>query len=797
MKVPENWLRQYCSPEWSSEELAERLTMGGLEVEESESFAPAFSGVVVGHVKSVVPHPDADKLRVCEVDTGTETVSIVCGASNVADGVKVPCALSGAQLPGGFKIKPVKMRGVQSNGMLCSARELGISEDHEGLLILADDAPVGHDIRDYLGLDEQVMTLKLTPNLSHCLGVYGVARELSALSGAALTGPAFDPVTPTIEDRLPVTIEAPDLCGRFSGRVIRGVNPLARTPQWMCDRLERAGQRSISPLVDISNYVMLELSRPTHVFDLNKVSGSLTVRWGRDDESLKLLNGQTLKLSPTYGVIADSRAVESLAGIMGGDDTAVDDNTRDIYLEAAFWWPEAIAGRTRMLNFSTDAAHRFERGVDAATTVEHIEYVTRLILDICGGQPGPVDDTVATLPDRPPVTLRFERARQVIGQPVSDDDIFGALTSLGLPCERQQAQVVVQPPSYRFDMAIEEDLIEEVARMYGYDRLPLRPPVAGLAMQAAVESRRTALQVKLAVAARGYQEMIAYSFVPGEMDKRLSGEQAIALLNPIAKPMDVMRTTLWGGMLNTLQANLNRRASRVRLFEVGRVFLRDPAVISGDLSVAGIAQPNKLALLASGGAQPEQWNGDNRPVDFFDVKQDLASLMPAAQLEFVAAAQPALHPGRSAQVSVNGKPIGWIGELHPMLQASLDLPGRVIIAEVDLDVLLERQVPVFSEVSRFPPSIRDIAIVVDASLPADSVYREIRSIVNSERKASVVQNIRLFDEYRGKGLENKEKSLAFRLWMQDIQRTLEDEEVSAAVECIVAGLAARFNARLR
>lgn len=795
MRVPESWLRQYCSPDWTSAELAERLTMAGLEVEETETFAPSFTGVVVGEVTAVADHPNADKLRVCEVNTGAETLSIVCGAPNVAAGVKVPCALNGAVLPGGFAIKPVKMRGVRSNGMLCSARELGISEDHEGLLLLDPDAPVGGDIRDYLGLDEQVMTLKLTPNLAHCLGIYGVARELSALSGAPLSGPSFEPVAPTITDRLPVRIDAPDLCGRFSGRVIRGVNTTATTPRWMCDRLERAGQRPISPLVDISNYVMLELSRPTHVFDLNKVSGGLQVRWGRDGEQLKLLNGQTLDLSSTFGVIADERAVESLAGIMGGDDTAVDDNTSDIYLEAAFWWPEAIAGRTRLLNFSTDAAHRFERGVDASTTVDHIEYVTRLILDICGGQAGPVDDTVVQLPAREPVSLRFDRARRIIGLPITDDQVVDALQRLGLPCERHNDHVTVTPPSYRFDMVIEEDLIEEVARVHGYDNLPLRPPVAQLPMQSAVETRRSALQIKVATAARGYQEMIAYSFVPGDMDRRLSGHEAIALLNPIAKPMDVMRTTLWGGMLTALQGNLNRRASRVRLFEVGKVFLRDDSVPSGELSVAGIAQPEHLALVANGSAEPEQWGVKTRPVDFFDMKQDLLSLN--ANLVFEAAGHPALHPGRSARVVLDHHPVGWLGELHPALQAELDLPNRVMLAEVALQALASRALPRFDEVSKFPPSIRDIAIVVDSAMSAGAIYDEIRSIAQSHQAASCVQNIRLFDEYRGKGLENKEKSLAFRLWMQDIHRTLEDSEVSAAVDAVVDGLASKFGARLR
>ncbi len=804
MRIPENWLRSFCAPDWSSEELAARLTMAGLEVEEREAFAPAFDGVVVGEIVAIEAHPNADKLRVCQVAVGAaEPLTIVCGAPNAAQGIKVPCALPGAELPGGFKIKPVKMRGVASNGMLCSARELGISEDHAGLLELGSQPVVGQNIRETLDLDEQVLTLKLTPNLAHCLSVHGVAREVAALSGLPLQTPTYDPVPVSIDDRLPVAIEAADLCGRFSGRVIRGVNPRAQTPDWMRARLERAGQRSISPLVDISNYVMLELGRPSHVFDLARIDTGLSVRWGRAGETLKLLNGQTIELSPTFGVIAAGDQVESLAGIMGGDATAVSDDTTDIYLEAAFWWPDAIAGRARRLNFSTDASHRFERGVDPNQAIEHIEYLSRLILDICGGKAGPVDDQITTPIEASSVTLRFDRARQVIGIDLSDEEIVGVFSRLGMTTTADATGVTVTVPSYRFDLALEEDLIEEVARIHGYDKLPLRPPLARLPMQPAPHARRSALAVKRALAAREYQEIISYSFIGGTLDRELGLHEPIALLNPIAQTMDVMRTTLWGGLIVAMQANQKRRHPRVRIFEHGRVFWRNEAQQGGPLAVAGIDQPECLAMMATGSASAEQWGERERNVDFFDLKHDLEALLPDASLVVEAATHPALHPGRSGRVSIAGddgkpaQPIGWIGELHPRLQQQFELPTRVQVCEVLLEPLLSRAEVRFEPVSKYPPSIRDIAVVLEEAVPAAQVNAEIRRIAASNAQAGLIKNIRLFDEYRGKGLENKEKSLAFRLWMQDTDRTLEEDEVAAAVEQVVTGLQLAFNARLR
>ncbi|MEI6548542.1 MAG: phenylalanine--tRNA ligase subunit beta, partial [Burkholderiales bacterium] len=571
MKFSERWLRTYADPALSSDELAHVLTMAGLEVEERAPVAPPFSSVIVAQVVSVERHPNADKLNVCQVDVGTGVMSqIVCGAPNVAPGLKVPCALPGAELPAGMKIGVAKMRGVESAGMLCSARELGLSEDHGGLLILPADLAVGSDLRESLGLDDLLWLLKLTPNLAHCMSVTGIAREVSALTRATLSLPTFSPVVAQIQDRLPVSIEAPDLCGRFSGRVIRGVNARATTPHWMRERLERSGQRSISALVDISNYVMLELGRPSHVFDLAKIHGGLSVRWGRAGEQLKLLNGQTVGLGPdadglAVGVIADQQQVESLAGIMGGDDTAVSLDTTDIYLEAAFWWPVAIAGRARRYNFSTDAAQRFERGVDASTTVEHLEYLTQLIIAICGGKAGPVDDQITALPERAPVSMRLARARRVIGADITLADCTEAFDRLELPYTVQSAAVTgdtvltVTPPARRFDLSIEEDLIEEVVRIWGYERLPQRAATMRATMSPVSQERRSLIALKRSWADRDWNEVVNYSFVSASIETMLQADsRPITLRNPIAETMNVMRTQLWGGLIGNLRHNLNR-----------------------------------------------------------------------------------------------------------------------------------------------------------------------------------------------------------------------------------------------
>jgi phenylalanyl-tRNA synthetase beta chain len=799
MKFPESWLRSFCDPQLSTEVLAERLTMIGLEVEEVASAAPAFQGVVVGRVMSVERHPAADKLSVCVVDDGTAHRTIVCGAPNVAAGLHVPCALPGAVLPGGLAIQPVTMRGVRSEGMLCSARELGLSDDHGGLLVLGDGVPAGTDLRSALDLDDAVFTLKLTPNLAHCFGVYGVAREVAAATGARLRQPSFPPVAVELVDRLPVRLDAPDLCGRFSGRIIRGVNARASTPDWMKRRLERAGQRPISALVDISNYVMLELGRPSHVFDLARIHGGLEVRWGRAGETLELLNGQTIALDEKVGVIADGRQVESLAGIMGGNATAVSLDTTDIYLEAAFWWPAAIAGRARRYNFSTDAAQRFERGVDAATTVEHIEYLSRLVLEICGGRAGPVDDQIVELPARPPVSMRTERARRIIGVSIPDDEMAACLERLGLDVRREPGRLVVHPPSWRFDLRIEEDLIEEIVRIWGFEKLPVRPPRAPSSMLPQPEARRPVGALRRAMAARDFQEVITFGFTSGALEASLGREPPIRLLNPIAAHLDVMRTTLWTGLVDVLRGNLARKAARVRLFEVGRVFAADAAVESGPHQVRGVRQPLRLAALASGPAFDEQWGEASRAVDFFDLKGDFEALVGAraAALRYERAQHPALHPGRSARILDDGRVVGWIGVMHPGAQQALELPQAPVLLDVDLDWLGERELPRPEEASRFPLVIRDLAWVLADTIPARAVLDEIAIALAERPDGALVKKLGLFDEYRGKGLENKEKSLAFRFWLQDNHRTLNDAEVAALLDAVVLRLAERLGARLR
>ncbi|VWC75498.1 phenylalanine--tRNA ligase subunit beta [Burkholderia lata] len=808
MQFPESWLRTFVDPQLTTDELSHALTMAGLEVESLSKAAPPTSKIVVGRVLEVVKHPDADKLNVCQVDAGTgATLNIVCGAPNVAPGIKVPVALVGAELPpaeeGGkpFAIKLSKLRGVESQGMLCSARELKLSEDHSGLLVLPEDTPVGQDIRETLNLDDTVFEIKLTPNKADCLSVFGIARETAAITNAPLTPVDIRPVRVELDETLPVRIAAPDLCGRFSGRVIRGVNAHAKTPRWMVERLERSGQRSVSALVDISNYVMFELGRPSHVFDLDKIHGGIEVRWGKRGESLKLLNGNTVELDETVGVISDDRQVESLAGIMGGDSTAVTLDTTNIYLEAAFWWPDSIRGRARKYNFSTDAAHRFERGVDYATTVEHVERITQLILEICGGKAGPVDDQSVNLPQRAPVKMRVSRANRIIGVQIGADEIASIFTRLGLPFEREDDAFLVTPPSHRFDIEIEEDLIEEVARIYGFEKIPARPPVATSEMRATNETRRSIHDIRHALAARDYAETVNFSFVDAEWEQDFAGnDHPIRLLNPIASQLSVMRTTLFGSLIAVLRHNLNRRADRVRVFEAGRVFLTDAAAKAGELTVEGYVQPKRVGALAYGPALDEQWGAETRAVDFFDVKGDLEALLAPAAARFVKAEHPALHPGRSARIEVDGRAVGWIGELHPRLMQKYELPHAPVMFEVDTDALIARTLPAPTDVSKFPPVRRDIAVVVDQAVEVQALFDEMKKAL-AEEACRFVQKVVLFDEFRAKsntsgGLAAHEKSLAFRVTLQDAAGTLQDEVVDQAIQTLVERMA-RAGARLR
>lgn len=808
MQFPESWLRAFCNPPLTSQQLADTLTMAGLEVEELRPFAPAFTGVVVGQILSAEQHPNADRLRVCQVDVGQGApLNIVCGAPNARAGIKVPCATVGALLPPGedgkpFAIKLGKLRGVESQGMLCSAKELQISEESNGLLELGDDAVVGRNIREQLGLDDMLFTLKLTPNLAHCLSVYGIAREVSALTDTPLVQPEFPKVAVQVQDRLPVDVQARDLCGRFSGRVVRGVNTKAETPAWMVERLARCGQRSISPLVDISNYVMFELGRPSHIFDLDKIHGGLQVRWGREGEQLKLLNGNTITVDAEVGVIADDQQVESLAGIMGGDATAVSDDTQNIFIEAAFWWPKAIAGRSRRYNFSTDAGHRFERGVDPSTTVEHVERITQLVLDICGGQAGPLDDQTLALPEGKPVTLRVARAVKVIGMPVTQAQCAGALRRLGLDVTEGEGTVTVAPPAFRFDLQIEEDLIEEVARVIGYEQLPTNPPLAPITAKLRAESKRGPFAVRRQLAQLGYQETINFSFVEERWERDLAGNtDPIKLLNPIASQMSVMRSSLLGSLIAVLKFNLDRKAQRVRLFELGRVFRKDASVPDSDTSVAGFDQPMRVAGLAYGGVDSLQWGSAERNVDFFDVKGDVQALLAPLQATFQPGEHSAMHPGRCASVWLGARCIGHVGELHPKWRQGYELAQAPVMFELALDAVLRRDVPVFQSVSRHQPVERDIAVVVKESVTHAAVMDAI-----SAPGSVLLRDAVLFDVYRPKkaadgpvagGLAADEKSLAVRLTLNRDDATLTDDEIEAVVKDVVASLSDRVSARLR
>lgn len=806
MQFPESWLREFCNPPLTTAQLAETLTMAGLEVEELKAVAPPFTQIVVGEIMAAAQHPNADRLRVCQVDVGqAELLTIVCGAPNARVGIKVPCAMVGAELPPGedgkpFLIKVGKLRGVESFGMLCSARELKLSEDHGGLLELAPDAAVGQDIRQHLRLDDTLFTLKLTPNLAHCLSVYGVARELSALTGAPLVAPVFPVAKVALDEVLPVSISAKDLCGRFSGRVIRGVNPRATTPAWMVDKLARCGQRSVTALVDISNYVMFELGRPSHIFDLDKIHGGLDVRWGQPGEQLKLLNGNTVTVDAQVGVIADQAQVESLAGIMGGDATAVSDETQNAYVEAAFWWPKAIAGRSRRFNFSTDAGHRFERGVDPELTVEHIERISQLIVDICGTSQtlcGPMDDQKVAMPTPQTVTLRVARAAKVIGMPLTQAQCAQALVGLGLPVVEGDGVLSVTAPSYRFDLQIEEDLIEEVARMVGYDNLPPTPPLAPITAKIRPEAERNVFAVRRAVAALGYQETINFSFCDERWEHELAGNpNPIKLLNPIASQMSVMRSSLLGSLLQVLKFNQDRKAQRVRVFEIGRVFLRDDSIGSTDTTVKGFDQPMRLAGLAMGSCDAPEWGSKDRSVDFYDIKGDLESLLAPTPLTFVPAQHPAMHPGRCAQVLIAGVAAGFVGELHPKWRQSYELNQAPMLFEIELSALLSRVVPRFNSVPKFQAVERDIAVLVDEQVTHDALMQAIWAAPTG----GVLRDALLFDIYRPKaGDANRapEKSMAVRLTLNGLDVALTEEQIESCVAAVVATLATQVGARQR
>ena len=790
MKFSESWLRTLVDTHLSSDELSHLLTMAGLEVEGLEPVAPQFNDVVVAQVLEVVKHPDADRLNVCKVDIGRgEPTTIVCGAPNVAAGLRVPCALPGAKLPGDFTIKIAKVRGIESSGMLCSAKELGIDEDASGLLVLPADAPVGQSIRDYLDLDDQQFELKLTPNRADCLSLTGVAREVAAIAGAPVKLIEVPEVAATITDQRLIVLDAPEACPLYCGRILKNVNAKAPTPAWMKRRLERSGIRSISALVDVTNYVMLELGQPLHAFDNTKLEGAVHARMAVPDEKLLLLNEQTVAVDADILMISDDIKPLAMAGIMGGEDSGITLETSELFLESAFFAPKAIAGRARRYGFGSDASHRFERGVDFGGTRRAIERATQLILDICGGVAGPVVEARAEMPARNPVHLRTARAAMVIGMPLTPKQIAGLFAGLGLPFVREGDDFLVTPPSWRFDIEIEEDLIEEIARLHGYDNIPAPAPRGNMKMLVQPEAQRPQARVRQMLVDRGYQEVVNFAFVEEAWETDFDANtNLIRLANPIASQMAVMRSTLIGGLVANLVTNLKRKQSRVRLFEAGRIFRRD----GQGAPVAGFHQPWKVSGLAYGGALPEGWGGGTRKVDFYDVKGDLEALLAPARLLFEKLLHPALHPGRAATVIVDGTVIGCLGELHPEWVQKYDLPLAPVVFEIDSAAVTAAAVPAYAEVSKFPPVIRDLAIVVDQNLDLQTLLDGLKG-----QLPALVQDIQLFDMYVGKGVPENKKSLAFRIVMQDTQRTLQDTEVELAVQQLVSCLEQAFAAQLR
>lgn len=794
MKFSELWLREWVNPSVDSAALSEQITMAGLEVDGVDAVAGAFHGVVVGEVVECGQHPNADKLRVTKINTGGDRLlDIVCGAPNCRQGLKVAVATIGAVLPGDFKIKAAKLRGEPSEGMLCSFSELGIADDHNGIIELPSDAPVGTDIRDYLKLDDSTIEISVTPNRADCLGMIGIARDVAVLNKMSLTEPEISPVANTIQDTLPIRVDAVDACPRYLGRVIKGVNVKAATPLWMREKLRRCGIRSVDPIVDITNFVLLELGQPMHAFDLDRIDGGIIVRMAEEGETLTLLDGTDAKLNADTLVIADHQKALAMGGIFGGEHSGVNAETTNVLFECAFFSPLSITGRARRHGLHTDASHRYERGVDPQLQFKAMERATRLLLDICGGEAGPVIDHTneASLPTRATITLRRKKLDRLIGHVISDNEVSDILRRLGCEVTEGEGCWYAVAPSWRFDMQIEEDLVEEVARVYGYDNIPDVPVQAGLIMTSHREANLSLKRVKALLVDKGYQEAITYSFVDPKVQALLHpGVDPLVLPSPISVEMSAMRLSLWTGLLTAVVYNQNRQQSRVRLFESGLRFVPDTQ------ANLGIRQDVMLAGVISGTRYEEHWDLARESVDFYDLKGDLESVLDLtgklADIQFRAEANPALHPGQSAAIYLHDERIGFLGVVHPELERKLDLNGRTVVFELEWNKVSDRVLPDASEISRFPANRRDIAVLVAENVPAADIIAECKKVGVNQ-----VVGVNLFDVYRGKGVNEGFKSLAISLILQDTGRTLEEEEIAATVAKCVAALKERFQATLR
>ena len=787
MKLSYEWLREWVAVKLAPRELAERLTLAGVEVGAIEPAGPALESVVVGRVRRVEAHPQAPTLKVCEVEIGgRKRVRVVCGAPNVAAGVKAPLALPGAQLPDGRRIETAVIHGVESAGMLCSSAELGLDGDAGGLLLLDETMRTGAPLAKALGFEDVTLELDLTPNRGDCLSVAGVAREVAALTGTTLHAPPIRVARVKARRRVAVRIDAREACPRYAGRVIEGLDRQARTPLWMRERLRRAGVRSLHPVVDVTNYVMLELGQPMHAFDLAKLQGAIRVRTASENETLTLLDGRRVALPSGALLITDDRGPIALAGVMGGEETAVGAETDAVFLESAHFEPMIVARYARAMGIQTDASQRFERGVDPTLPVRALERATALLLEIAGGRAGPITVAGAAPRERPPIVLRADRLTRLLGIAVEPRRVTDILKRLGMKVQRHKQGWRVVPPSYRFDIGIEVDLIEEVARVLGYDRIPVTLPAAPARAPELPESRQNVARLRAMLVDRDYQEVITYSFVDPELQQLLDpGSPPERLSNPISADMAVMRTTLWAGLVQALRYNRNRQQNRIRIFEIGRRFLTQP-VAREEVMLAGAV---------AGASMPEQWGLMRREVDFYDAKSDVEAVLAltgrSGDVRFVPAAHPALHPGQSAAIHLGGEGVGWIGTLHPALQARLET-GKVVLFELRLGALLERRVPAFVEISRYPAVRRDLAVVVPEATEAQAVLDAVR-----EAAGPLLTNLQLFDVYRGEGIDSGRKSLALGLTFQDSSRTLREAEVDTLEAQVIEALQTRLGAQLR